>query len=188
MTIFPRFPPSLTLLISSCLNLLFGALGRPRRNGRPGRAQQGPAGFQFPFSLFLHNSERYRSEVRKGTKFWRERLIITLAGELGFRGTWFQLQPAAWRNHLSVQEHLSVEEPPLRAGTSLCAGTISPCKNHLWTGTTSLCRNHLSMQEPSLRGRTLSMGVSVPAQVDRMPNGRGPQMAPGARLPFVLTE
>ena len=46
-------------------------------------------GFNAPFSLILLNPEGNRGGTRKGIKFWIERLIINLAGELSFRGTPF---------------------------------------------------------------------------------------------------
>ena len=42
-----------------------------------------------PFSLILLNPEGDRSGTRKGIKFWVQRLIINLAGELSFKETQF---------------------------------------------------------------------------------------------------
>ena len=60
--------------------------------------------FNPSFSLILLNLEGSRGGTRKGTMFWVERLIINLAKELGFRGTWFHFavnlqvgwSPSAW--------------------------------------------------------------------------------------------
>ena len=56
----------------------------------PRRPHRVLLGFNPPFSLILLNPEGKRGGTRKGIKFWIERLIINLAGELGFRGTRFQ--------------------------------------------------------------------------------------------------
>ena len=50
---------------------------------------QSPAQFQPPFFELL-NLEGNRCWTRKGITFWIERLIINLAKELSFRGTWFR--------------------------------------------------------------------------------------------------
>lgn len=53
----------------------------------PKRAPLGPAVSNLPhaFSLIPLNPEGNRCRTRKGIKLWIERLIINLAGELGFR-------------------------------------------------------------------------------------------------------
>ena len=43
--------------------------------------------FSPPFSLLLLGPDGNRDRTSKGIKFWIERLILYLAGELGFRGT-----------------------------------------------------------------------------------------------------
>ena len=40
------------------------------------------------------NPEWNRYSMRKGIKFWIERLIINSAEELGFSGTWFHIHPS----------------------------------------------------------------------------------------------
>ena len=42
--------------------------------------------FNPPFSLILLNPEGNGGGIRRGIKFWIERFIINLAGELGFKG------------------------------------------------------------------------------------------------------
>ena len=56
----------------------------------PGRPRRVLLSFSLPFSL---NPEGDRGRTEKGIKFWTQRLIINLAGELSFRGTWFQNLP-----------------------------------------------------------------------------------------------
>ena len=55
----------------------------------PRKASQGPALFQSHFSLILLNPERNRGGTRKGISFGQERLIINMAGKLGFRRAGF---------------------------------------------------------------------------------------------------
>ena len=51
-----------------------------------------------PFSLILLNLEGNRCWTKKGITFWEERLIITLAEELGFKGTqlWLLRAGVGW--------------------------------------------------------------------------------------------
>lgn len=56
----------------------------------PGRPLRVLLGFSFLFSLILLDPKVSRDGARKGIRFWIERLIINLAGDLSFGGTWFQ--------------------------------------------------------------------------------------------------
>ena len=106
LTAFLLFLHSLPSLIVNFLCLLFGTWGRSRRLkfflqtrsgghggvlslGRPSRVL---LSFNPPSSLIPLNPEGNRDGTRKGIKFWIERLITNLVGELGFRGTQFHKQ------------------------------------------------------------------------------------------------
>ena len=99
------FPHVLTNLNSYCLNMSFGIQERSRRmkifflqKGNwelemafvPGRAPQGPSGFQSLFSLIILNFVGNRCWTRKGMTFWIKMLIINSAEELGFMRTLYQ--------------------------------------------------------------------------------------------------
>ena len=53
----------------------------------PGGSRRVLLSFNLPFSLILLNTKGNQGGIRKGIKFWIERLVINLSGELCFRGT-----------------------------------------------------------------------------------------------------
>lgn len=108
-----HWPITILLLLSTCAHwpkpLLFEyVLGTQERSRRmktfflqmgnwglemafvPGRAPQGPSGFQALFSLIILNFVGNRCWTRKGITFWIKMLIINSAEELGFMRTSYQ--------------------------------------------------------------------------------------------------
>ena len=100
---------------------------------------QSPAQFQPPFFELL-NLEGNRCWTRKGITFWIERLIINLAKELSFRGTWFR--SLGWEDPLEegMTTHSSIPAwriPWTEPGELQSIG--SQRAGHYWSGLTHIC-------------------------------------------------
>lgn len=152
-----------------------GGLGRAFA---PGKASQGPAQPQFPFSLILLVPEGNRDRTRKGERL-DEEFIINLAGKLRFRGTWFQGPYSFWALIFLTSDIQSLWLLPLPSPTELtvagfqfCLSLHSDPSGHFHTCS---CSNPVT--SPSLWSPTCPLLISPTASPDSSPPGLAPDPA-----------